>query len=201
MHDALTTYLTRLDAYPPLDPVDVYALAVRARKGDRAARERLIQHHLRLVVSIAKRYLRHASDPMDLIQAGNLGLIEAVDRYDPDRGALSTFASYWVEKYVRLQAAQDGPELPLPPDLTSEPAEVTQEAPESPGPAQRFVADVLSTKERLIITLRHVDGHSLQRTGELVTPPLSRRAVKRIETKALLKLRAAAVQQKDYEHE
>jgi hypothetical protein len=120
VQSTLDDYLTRLDAYPPLSSVDLYALAVRARQGDKHARERLIQHHLRLVVSIAKRYLRHTSDPMDLIQAGNLGLIEAVDRYDPDRGALSTYASPWIEKYVR-QAAQEDQELPLPDDLAYTP--------------------------------------------------------------------------------
>lgn len=74
----------------------------KAQKGDKKAEEALLKMHLRLVVPIAKRYLRKGLELMDLIEEGNLGLLQAVQRFDPKRGfRFSTYAVHWIEQYIK----------------------------------------------------------------------------------------------------
>ena len=97
----LQTYLQDISKYPQLSPQQELTLATRARQGDAEAREQLIHAHLSLVVRIAKVYMPPCDEIMDLIQEGNIGLIKAVDMFDPTQGnRLSTLARFWVEKYI-----------------------------------------------------------------------------------------------------
>jgi RNA polymerase primary sigma factor len=99
--DILGLYLDEVARIPPLSGETERALARRMRRGDRAARERLILSHLRLVVAVAREYGETGMDLLDLIQEGNLGLIEAVDRFDPERGLrLSTYARWWIRQAI-----------------------------------------------------------------------------------------------------
>ena len=99
--DVLQLYLTEVARIPPLSEEEERQLALRMRNGDRSARERLILSHLRLVVSIAREYGDTGMDFLDMIQEGNLGLIQAVDRFDPERGVrLSTYARFWVRQAI-----------------------------------------------------------------------------------------------------
>ena len=105
-----TTYLREISAYPQLSPQEETSLALRARQGDTEARDQLIQSNLLLVVNIARQYLRPGIDIMDLIQEGNIGLMEAVDKFNPEQGnRLSTLAFYWINKQIQrfLDRAQD----------------------------------------------------------------------------------------------
>lgn len=88
MHDLLT-------------PDDERTLATAAHAGDKAARDTLILHNLRLVGSIARRYLRPGLDLDDLIQYGTLGLMRAVDKFDPTQGRLTTYATWWIKQAIR----------------------------------------------------------------------------------------------------
>ncbi len=97
--DALSIYLAEVARIPLLTEDEERALALRMRDGDRGARERLIVSHLRLVVSMAREYGDVGLDLVDLIQEGNIGLVEAVDRFDLTRGVrLSAYARWWIRQ-------------------------------------------------------------------------------------------------------
>ncbi len=97
--DALSLYLAEVARIPLLTEDEERDLALRMRNGDRGAREHLIVSHLRLVVSMAREYGDVGLDLVDLIQEGNLGLIEAVDRFEVERGVrLSAYARWWIRQ-------------------------------------------------------------------------------------------------------
>ena len=91
-----------ISRYQPITQEQEVTLAQRARQGDTEAREQLIQAHLRMVVNIARQYQRPDVEMLDLIQEGNIGLIKAVDMYDPTQGhRLTTLAFYWIKKHIQ----------------------------------------------------------------------------------------------------
>jgi RNA polymerase sigma-32 factor len=100
--DALTAYMAELRKYPPIPREEEHELALRwVEHGDRDAARRLVLANLRLVVKIAMEYRRAWTNVLDLIQDGNVGLLEAVQRYDPYQGVkLSTYAVYWIRAYI-----------------------------------------------------------------------------------------------------
>ena len=99
----LETYLRDISRYPqPITQEQELTLALRARQGDTEAREQLIHAHLRMVVNIARQYQRPGVEMLDLIQEGNIGLITAVDKFDPTQGhRLTTLAFYWINKHIQ----------------------------------------------------------------------------------------------------
>jgi RNA polymerase sigma-32 factor len=100
--DALDRYVQEIRNHAPLDRAEEHELAVRYRAtGDRDAAERLVTANLRLVLKLAHEYQRTAHNLADLVQEGNIGLVLALDKYDPDRGVrLSTYASWWIRAYM-----------------------------------------------------------------------------------------------------
>jgi RNA polymerase primary sigma factor len=100
--DAFQLYLREIGPLPLLKPDEEIILARRARKGDTAAREEMIKGNLRLVVKIARDYENMGLPLLDLIAEGNVGLMKAVDRFDPAKGAkLSVYASFWIKQHMR----------------------------------------------------------------------------------------------------
>src|SRR5690606_8671685 len=99
---ALTRYMAELRHYPPISREEEHALAVRwVEHGDVEAARRLVLANLRLVVKIAMEYRRTWTNVLDLIQEGNVGLLQAVQRFDPYQGVkLSSYAAYWIRAYV-----------------------------------------------------------------------------------------------------
>jgi RNA polymerase sigma-32 factor len=99
----LAAYLNRIDRYNLLTPDEEHRLALRWRRfGDKGAAERLVTANLRFVVKIAFEYRTYGARLLDLIQEGNLGLLVAVDRFDPDRGVrLTTYAVWWIRAYIQ----------------------------------------------------------------------------------------------------
>ena len=96
------TYLRDISRYQPITQEQEFTLATRARQGDADARNQLIQANLRMVVNIARQYLRPGVEMLDLIQEGNIGLITAVDKFDPTQGnRLTTLAFYWINKQIQ----------------------------------------------------------------------------------------------------
>ena len=96
------TYLRDISRYQPITQEQELTLALRARQGDTEAREQLIHALLRMVVHIARQYQRPGVEMLDLIQEGNIGLITAVDKFDPTQGnRLTTLAFYWINKQIQ----------------------------------------------------------------------------------------------------
>jgi len=100
--DALTRYMAELRRHPPISREEEHALAVRwVEEGDVDAARQLVVSNLRLVVKIAMEYRRAWTNVLDLIQEGNVGLMQAVRRFDPYRGVkLSSYAAYWIRAYL-----------------------------------------------------------------------------------------------------
>ncbi|GJM44900.1 MAG: RNA polymerase sigma factor [Gemmatimonadota bacterium] len=99
---ALETYLQEINQVQLLTADEEKELAREIRVGDQAARERMIRANLRLVVSIAKNYINRGLSFMDLIEEGNLGLLKAVERFDPDEQCrFSTYATWWIKQSIR----------------------------------------------------------------------------------------------------
>jgi RNA polymerase nonessential primary-like sigma factor len=92
-----------------------FETATRARAGDFAARQSMIEHNLRLVVSIAKAYLGRGVPLSDLIEEGNLGLMHAIDKFEPERGfRFSTYATWWIRQAVERAVMNQGRVIRLP---------------------------------------------------------------------------------------
>jgi len=100
--DALSAYMAQLAKYAPISREEEHALAVRwTEDGDEDAARQLVLANLRLVVKIAMEYRRAWTNVLDLIQSGNVGLLEAVQRFDPYRGVkLTSYAVYWIRAYI-----------------------------------------------------------------------------------------------------
>ena len=94
-------YLEEVNAVPPLSRDDELRLGRLARDGDQDASRWLVQANLRLVVAIARRYRATGVPLLDLVQEGNLGLLQAVEGYDPDKGfAFTTYATWWIRQAI-----------------------------------------------------------------------------------------------------
>lgn len=99
--DATQLYLNEIGFSPLLNPEEEVYFARLARKGEPAGRKRMIESNLRLVVKIARRYLNRGLTLLDLIEEGNLGLIRAVEKFDPERGfRFSTYATWWIRQTI-----------------------------------------------------------------------------------------------------
>ncbi|MEO6031473.1 MAG: RNA polymerase sigma factor RpoS [Burkholderiaceae bacterium] len=99
--NTLQAYLREIRRAPLLTPQQEFDAATRARQGNFAARQTMIEHNLRLVVSIAKNYLGRGLPMSDLIEEGNLGLMHSIDKFEPERGfRFSTYASWWVRQNI-----------------------------------------------------------------------------------------------------
>ena len=117
--NGLSTYLAEISRIPLLAPTEEIHLARLALKGDGAARRKLIVSNLRLVVSIAKKYLYFGMPLLDLIEEGNLGLMKAVDRYDPERGCIfSTYATWWIRQAITRALSHQGRTVRIPVYIT-----------------------------------------------------------------------------------
>lgn len=99
--DATQLYLNEIGFSPLLTPQEEVHYARLAQKGDPAGRKRMIESNLRLVVKIARRYVNRGLSLLDLIEEGNLGLIRAVEKFDPERGfRFSTYATWWIRQTI-----------------------------------------------------------------------------------------------------
>jgi RNA polymerase primary sigma factor len=111
----LSKYLREIGRIPLLTPEDEIVLARKIKKGDAAARERMINANLRLVVTIAHDYVNLGLPLLDLISEGNIGLTKAVERFDPAKGAkLSTYAMWWIKQSIKRALANQGKIIRLP---------------------------------------------------------------------------------------
>src|SRR6195256_1353871 len=111
----LNRYLAEIGRIPLLTPQQEIELAGKIKKGDAAARERMINANLRLVVTIAHDYANLGLPLLDLISEGNIGLTKAVERFDPTKGAkLSTYAMWWIKQSIKRALANQSKTIRLP---------------------------------------------------------------------------------------
>ncbi len=114
-HDTLSMYLRDVRRTELFTPSEEFDMATRARAGDFTARQAMIEHNLRLVVSIAKLYLGRGVPMGDLIEEGNLGLMHSIDKFEPERGfRFSTYATWWIRQAVERAVMQQGRVIRLP---------------------------------------------------------------------------------------
>ena len=115
MDDPVKVYLKEIGRIPLLTPEEEIELAIRIADGDEEAKKKLAESNLRLVVSIAKRYVGRGMQFMDLIQEGNLGLIKAVDKFDYTKGfKFSTYATWWIRQAITRAIADQARTIRIP---------------------------------------------------------------------------------------
>lgn len=113
--DPIRLYLRDIKKLPLLTAEEEIDLAERIEKGDKAARHKMIQSNLRLVINIAKRYSHLGVSILDLIEEGNLGLMKAVEKFNPKKGyRFSTYAAWWIRQYISRAIANQGKTVRMP---------------------------------------------------------------------------------------
>jgi RNA polymerase primary sigma factor len=113
--NGIKIYLREIGQIPLITPKDEIVLAARIKKGDTEARSQMIKANLRLVVKIAHDYSNLGMPLLDLISEGNIGLMKAVERFDPAKGAkLSTYAAWWIKQSIKRALANQAKTIRLP---------------------------------------------------------------------------------------
>tara|TARA_R110002049_G_scaffold53223_37_gene149096 strand:- start:2964 stop:4034 length:1071 start_codon:yes stop_codon:yes gene_type:complete len=165
--DATQLYLNEIGYSPLLSADEEKHFARQARSGDEAGRKRMIESNLRLVVKISRRYINRGLTLLDLIEEGNLGLIRAVEKFDPDLGfRFSTYATWWIRQTIERAIMNQTRTIRLPIHVVKElniylraARELTQKLDHEPAPEEiadlldRPVADVkrmLGLNERVV---------------------------------------------------
>lgn len=157
---ALSLYMREVAEVPLLTVEEENALAARIHAGDEAAREHMIRANLRLVVKIAREYEGFGLPLLDLINEGNMGLMKAVERFDPAKGGkLSTYASWWIKQSIRRGIANQAKTIRLPIhaiDKLSKAQRVANEMREALGrePEPEELAEALGVKTSRLNEIR-----------------------------------------------
>ncbi len=113
--DSVRLYLREIGKIPLLSAEEELALAKRVVAGDKQAKDQMAEANMRLVVSIAKRYVGRGLDLLDLIQEGNTGLLRAVEKFDPDKGfKFSTYATWWIRQAITRAIADQARTIRIP---------------------------------------------------------------------------------------
>lgn len=113
--NVMRTYMQEIGKTPLLSKEEEIQLAARIKKGDKAARDHMISANLRLVVKIAHDYNNFGLPLLDLISEGNIGLVKAVERFDPSKGGkLSTYAAWWIKQSIKRALANQSKTIRLP---------------------------------------------------------------------------------------
>ena len=162
----LDQYLREIAKTPLLSAKEETRLGRRARKGDSNATNKLVVHNLRLVVSIAKKYMYYGTSLLDLIEEGNLGLMKAADKYDPERGCkFSTYATWWIRQAVTRALSNQARTVRVPVYVTDEVARCRNASDlywiqNGKNPSDDEVAETLNSKVSKVREITAL-GHSV----------------------------------------
>ena len=169
---SLRVYMREIVKTPLLTPEEEVELAERIKAGDKAARTHMIKANLRLVVKIAKDYSGYGVPLADLISEGNIGLMKAVERFDPEKGGkLSTYGSWWIKQSIKRALSNQSKTIRLPVHLVDKIARmrrISNMLSESLGrdPSNEELGEELGLPARKVAMLKQVS----QRTTSLDEP-------------------------------
>ena len=186
--DALTLFLNRAGRYPLLTAAEEVALAKRIERGDAAAKERMINSNLRLVISIAKRYQGHDVPLLDLVQDGVIGLNRAVEKFDWRRGfKFSTYATWWIRQACQRAIASQSRTIRVPSHVEERRVKLSRarrqletrlgreptrdELAEATGLSQAHVDEALDVAEARVSLNQTVGAEDEGELGELFSDP------------------------------
>ena len=154
--DALQLFLNEAARYPLLTAAEEVELAKLIERGDKAAKDRMINSNLRLVVSIAKRYQGHGLSLLDLIQEGIIGLIRAVEKFDWRRGyKFSTYATWWIRQAVQRGVANKARTIRIPVHIAERETKIARAERELTAKLERPPTDAEIAKQAKLST-KHV---------------------------------------------
>jgi len=161
----LAAYFGEIGRIPLLDREEEVALARRVQAGDEAAKTKLTESNLRLVVQVARRYLNRGLPLPDLIEEGNLGLLRAVEKFDPGRGTrFSTYATWWIRHFIVRALANQARMIRLPVHVelllgryAREQQRLTQEL--GRAPTVEEIAQALGTTTEQVDELEEIRRH------------------------------------------
>ncbi|WP_018229922.1 RNA polymerase sigma factor RpoS [Methyloversatilis universalis] len=157
--DATQLYLNEIGANPLLTPDEELALSRRVRLGDFEARQTMIERNLRLVVNIAKHYLNRGMPLLDLVEEGNLGLIHALEKFDPERGfRFSTYATWWIRQNIERAIMNQSRTIRLPVHVVKELNQVlrTMRNLESKSGGDCCAEDIAQVLDKPVEDVRHI---------------------------------------------
>jgi RNA polymerase primary sigma factor len=160
--NGIKIYLREIGQIPLLTPQDEIRLAARIKRGDKAARAQMIKANLRLVVKIAHDYSNFGLPLLDLISEGNIGLMKAVERFDPKKGGkLSTYAAWWIKQSIKRALANQAKTIRLPVHLVDKISKMKRaghKLSEQLGrePTDQELADVLGITRAKVAQLRTI---------------------------------------------
>ena len=165
MADPLKLYLKDIKDIPLLKAEEEISLAQQIRQGNAEARRKMIQSNLRLVISIAKRYNNLGLPISDLIEEGNLGLMRAVEKFNPGKGfRFSTYAAWWIKQYVLRSIANQGKTIRIPVymvDIISRYRKVTERLTQRLGrrPSSGEIAKAMKLPARKVREIEKITLH------------------------------------------
>jgi len=197
-------YLTEIGKVKLLTPEEELELAGRVKAGDKEAREQMIKANLRLVVKMARDYEGLGLPLMDLISEGNIGLIKAVERYDPTKGAkLSTYACWWIKQAMKRALANQSKTIRLPAHMVDKISHMNRAARQLAGllgrePSDEELAEELGTTVLRVgqmrvagnrpVSLDAMVGEDATTLGEMVEDEKAEMPNQKLEGKAGVEL-------------
>ncbi len=164
-NEVLSIYLKEINRIPLISHEEEYELAVKAKNGDKAAREKLLRANLRFVVSVAKKFRGQGLPLSDLINEGNIGLITALDKFEPEKGYhFISYAVWWIRQAIMKAISEKGRTVRLPLNRSNELMQIqkAQKAimhdKETSDPSVEDIAAVTGLDSKLINDLLSISG-------------------------------------------